>query len=348
MLKDKINMIVDLQWGSCGKGKFSAWLADRHNVMTVSNSNGPNSGHTVVIDGKKFVTKVIPSASVLPGRTALLSSGSQFVATRLIEECGFVSGPVVVHPRAVEVEEYDVRQERSIVDSIASTGQGGAAALCRKIMRQRSSIFRFPALVSRYGTNGSLPRVASSCEEFEQMLSGTVLHEIAQGFELSIDHGSDYPQCTYRNSTPAAALDQLGLPVQRCGHVYGVFRPYPIRVGNTMSSSGSFGGAQEISWDEIARRCGADIDLKPLEHTTVTKRLRRVAELDLRRLANAVSRTGTTHLLLNFAQYVDWEITKTKEPTNKILDFVKQVEQATGVKVVAIGYGADHADTIAI
>lgn len=345
MQHNQINFIVDLQWGSCGKGKFSTWLADTHNVYVVSGSNGPNSGHTVVFNGKTFVFKALPSPAALPNRTVLVSSGSQFHADRMREEALMVKpNQIIVHPRAVEVEEYDVRQERTLVDGIASTGQGGGAALCRKMMRKTDNVFR----LTHWAPSDFNIKIAPSPQEFEALLQKTTLHEIAQGFELSIDHGSDYPQCTYRNSTPSAALDQLGLPPQRCGDIYGVFRPYPIRVGSTRSSSGSFGGANEISWDDVAKRCGADVDLKPLEHTTVTKRLRRVCEFDIKRLSDAVRRTGTTHLLLNFAQYVDWEITKTKEPTRRILEFVDTVEQASGTKVVAIGYGADHVSTIAL
>ncbi len=45
MIEGKFNVVLDQAWGSSGKGKTSAWLADRFSVTAVSSSNYPNAGH---------------------------------------------------------------------------------------------------------------------------------------------------------------------------------------------------------------------------------------------------------------------------------------------------------------
>ena len=61
-MKNGFNIIVDAFWGSSGKGKLALALADRYPITDMSSSNLPNAGHTVVIDGKKIVNKILPSA----------------------------------------------------------------------------------------------------------------------------------------------------------------------------------------------------------------------------------------------------------------------------------------------
>ena len=67
MQKGRMNIVIGCQAGSEAKGKLSAFLADHTTVpldflyMTAS----PNAGHTVVIDGCKFVTYHLPVASVV-------------------------------------------------------------------------------------------------------------------------------------------------------------------------------------------------------------------------------------------------------------------------------------------
>jgi adenylosuccinate synthase len=50
MIEGKFNVILDQAWGSSGKGKTSAWLADRFSVTAVSSSNFPNAGHCQVAE----------------------------------------------------------------------------------------------------------------------------------------------------------------------------------------------------------------------------------------------------------------------------------------------------------
>ena len=55
-----VDVILGLQWGDEGKGKIVDFLADKYD-MVCRFQGGPNAGHTLKIDGKKFVLHTVPS-----------------------------------------------------------------------------------------------------------------------------------------------------------------------------------------------------------------------------------------------------------------------------------------------
>ena len=59
-------VIVGAQWGDEGKGKVVDLYTEFADVV-VRYGGGANAGHTLVVDGKKFVTHLVPSG-VLHGR----------------------------------------------------------------------------------------------------------------------------------------------------------------------------------------------------------------------------------------------------------------------------------------
>ncbi len=55
-----VDVLLGLQWGDEGKGKIVDFLADGYGVVARF-QGGPNAGHTLVLDGKKFVLHTVPS-----------------------------------------------------------------------------------------------------------------------------------------------------------------------------------------------------------------------------------------------------------------------------------------------
>ncbi|MBL0099122.1 MAG: adenylosuccinate synthase [Saprospiraceae bacterium] len=55
-----VDVILGLQWGDEGKGKIVDYLADKYD-MVCRFQGGPNAGHTIKIDGAKYVLHTIPS-----------------------------------------------------------------------------------------------------------------------------------------------------------------------------------------------------------------------------------------------------------------------------------------------
>ena len=54
-------VVVGSQWGDEGKGKIVDWLSSLADVV-VRFQGGHNAGHTLVIDGKTYKLKLLPSS----------------------------------------------------------------------------------------------------------------------------------------------------------------------------------------------------------------------------------------------------------------------------------------------
>ncbi len=78
---NKLDLIVDLQYGSTGKGLIAGYLAEKHGYDCVVNANMPNAGHTYIDDkGQKMVHKVLPNGIVSPScDTVLIGPGSVLI-----------------------------------------------------------------------------------------------------------------------------------------------------------------------------------------------------------------------------------------------------------------------------
>ncbi len=66
--------VVGLQWGDEGKGKIVDVLAEQSDIV-VRYSGGANAGHTVVIANESFALHLLPSGSVRPNTTCVISNG---------------------------------------------------------------------------------------------------------------------------------------------------------------------------------------------------------------------------------------------------------------------------------
>jgi len=56
----KLDVLVGLQWGDCGKGKIIDVMTSKYDIIARF-QGGPNSGHTISFDGVKHVLRTIPS-----------------------------------------------------------------------------------------------------------------------------------------------------------------------------------------------------------------------------------------------------------------------------------------------
>jgi adenylosuccinate synthase len=56
----KIDVILGLQWGDEGKGKIVDFLAEKYDIVARF-QGGPNAGHTLKFEGKKFILHTVPS-----------------------------------------------------------------------------------------------------------------------------------------------------------------------------------------------------------------------------------------------------------------------------------------------
>lgn len=78
-------VVVGAQWGDEGKGKVVDLLTERAQIVARW-GGGANAGHTLVVDGKKYVTHLIPSGVLRKGVTCVLGEGMVIDPRTLIEE----------------------------------------------------------------------------------------------------------------------------------------------------------------------------------------------------------------------------------------------------------------------
>ena len=67
-------VIVGAQWGDEGKGKIVDVLTQTFSVVT-RYAGGHNAGHTVIIQGKKFILQLVPGGILRPECTSVIGNG---------------------------------------------------------------------------------------------------------------------------------------------------------------------------------------------------------------------------------------------------------------------------------
>ena len=67
-------VVVGSQWGDEGKGKIVDWLSEQADVV-VRFQGGHNAGHTLVIDGKVYKLKLLPSGIVRQDKISIIGNG---------------------------------------------------------------------------------------------------------------------------------------------------------------------------------------------------------------------------------------------------------------------------------
>ncbi|MFO7554649.1 MAG: adenylosuccinate synthase [Desulfobacterales bacterium] len=128
-------VIVGTQWGDEGKGKIVDLLAEFADIV-VRFQGGNNAGHTMVVDGKQFISHLVPSG-ILQGKMCLLGNGMVVDPAVLVEELdelenkGIDVGPdrLKISEKAHIIMPYHkqidlARENMKGEDKIGTTGRG--------------------------------------------------------------------------------------------------------------------------------------------------------------------------------------------------------------------------------
>lgn len=306
----KVDVIIDLQFGSTGKGALAGYLAANSNYDVVVSANMPNAGHTFIdAKGQRMVHKVLPSGISSPDlQWVLIGPGAVLNFERLAFEIDQARRfgykfKVGIHENAVVLSDHHKELEGgNNYHSIGSTQQGSAEAMMAKIRRDAANS---PLVRDILGLDCS---VVVSHSKYLDILhrANHILAEGAQGYSLGINAGF-WPYCTSRDCTPARFCADMLIPMSWVKDIYGSARTYPIRVGGT--SGPGYRDQEEITWDKLG--------VTP-ERTTVTNRERRVFTFSRRQIWEAMFVCQPTSVFLNFCNYME---TKTHE-LGKIIDTI--------------------------
>lgn len=301
----KVDVLVDLQFGSTGKGLLSGYLGVEKGYEAVISCNAPNAGHTAYCPetGQKFVHKVLPSAIFGEELKVIgIGPGAVFFIDRLQDEweavCKYRDDLVlVIHEAACVARPEHKEAEGKSLSRISSTMQGSAEALISKIRREPQAVagnWGF-ALIQALGQFGQV-RIANQSAWLDIMGSkSSILVEGSQGYSLGLSSGF-YPYCTSRDCTVGRVLADANLPIAWLRDTFGCARVHPIRVGNTPDGySGDW-------YDDQTETTFGALGVEP-ELTTVTQRVRRVASFSALQIREAMIMAHPTAVFLNFAQY---------------------------------------------
>jgi adenylosuccinate synthase len=138
-------VILGAQWGDEGKGKATDLLGGRVDYV-VRYQGGNNAGHTVVIDGKKFATHLLPSGILTPGCVPVIGNGVVIDLSVLFHEIEQMeaqdvdTSALVVSANAHIIAPYHVTldkvTERFLGNSkIGTTGRGIGPTYADKVAR---------------------------------------------------------------------------------------------------------------------------------------------------------------------------------------------------------------------
>jgi len=74
MAKGKVDALLGIVFGDEGKGKVVDYFTPQYDVVARF-AGGPNAGHTIIFDGKKFVLRSIPSGIFDEGKINIIGNG---------------------------------------------------------------------------------------------------------------------------------------------------------------------------------------------------------------------------------------------------------------------------------
>jgi len=426
----KADVLLGLQWGDEGKGKIVDVLTPNYDIIARF-QGGPNAGHTIEFDNKKFILHTIPSGIFNKNTINIIGNGviiDPFILQKELDNL-HRNGINTQNNLLVSKKAHLIIPTHRLLDAayesakgdakIGSTLKGIGPTYTDKAARQglrigdiskNDFITKYNKLkeqhikiINSYNFNYSdheldglkfsayeekwfaaideIKKLEKIDSEYyiNQSLNNnkSILAEGAQGTLLDIDFGT-YPFVTSSNTVTAGVCTGLGIPPNKIGDVFGIFKAYCTRVG-----SGPF-------FTELNDEDGIKLRDEGREFGSTTGRPRRCGWLDLAALKYSVMLNGVTKLIMTKADVLNsfqtikagikyrfndqliehipfeasfeklepvytevngWQsninhITSPKEIPQQLSDYIKFVEKEVNVPIVIVSVGPDRQQTV--
>lgn len=352
-----VSIVIGGHFGDEGKGKLVSYLALNDNPSIIARSGvGPNAGHTVYKDGKKYGLRMIPCGFVNPNARLVIGAGVLVYPPRFLEEveltgCGdrirIDSRCGIIENKHKETDKAD----KHLSDTVGTTGSGSGPANCDRANRTIKLAKDVPEL-EPYLTDVSL-EVNEAIDRGEE-----VIIEASQGFGLSLFYGT-YPYVTSKDTTASMAATDVGIGPTKVDDVLAVYKAYTTRVGEgpfeTELDDSNISGI----WPEVLERAQKEgIKEASLNETiakylgefgTTTGRMRRVGDFDYKLAKYSAMVNGATMLGLTCLDKLYPEttgVTDYDKLSDRAKEFIEKVDKEVGVKVKLISTGPNTEDQI--
>lgn len=103
-------VVVGSQWGDEGKGKIVDWLSEQADVV-IRFQGGHNAGHTLVIDGKTYKLRLLPSGIVRKDKISVIGNGVVIDPWALIDEIQEIRGKGI----NIEVDNFIISESANLI-----------------------------------------------------------------------------------------------------------------------------------------------------------------------------------------------------------------------------------------
>ena len=279
---DFVDIIFGLQWGDEGKGKISNAISSDYDIVCRWNG-GPNAGHTVYLNDKKYKTHIIPCGifknkkSVI-GPNCVLNIDKFYDEINYLQREGFDTSLIKVSPKTHIITDRHILYDKiHLQEKLGTTAQGIAPAYSDKMLRC-----------------GKLARdYIDKKYLWDGILHGKILCEGAQSFWLDINYG-DYPYVTSSETLPYSACS-LGFSPKKIRDIIGVAKIYDTKSGVDPLFPDSLWEHEEIN---LLIQLGE-------EYGSTTGRKRSANWIRLNHLIKALNISGVTELILNKCDVIE-------------------------------------------
>jgi len=324
-------VIVGAFWGDEGKGKIISYLALKDKLDFCVRTGSVNAAHTVWREGKRYALHMVPAAFLHQKCRLLIGAGANVHVARLLEEVELtkVKGHIGVDQHASIIEEKHSVQDKTSahLKGLGTTGWGVGPALEERARRTAKLAKDIPELQ---------PYLADVATEINEGIDTgkKVLLEGTQGFMLSLFHGT-YPYVTSRDTGAAAICSEAGVGPTRVDDVLIVYKSFITRVGTgPLPGEITKEEAKKRGWFETAAGTGRDRRSAPFDFDLARKNAK----------INGATQAALTKLDCMFPECRSAQ--KFGDLSADAKQFVKEVENRTGIPVVLIGTGPEALDII--
>jgi adenylosuccinate synthase len=286
-------ILVDLQYGDCGKGRIADYLMQSNDVC-VRYSGGPNTGTTVYINGNKIVLHHLP-VGLLSNKPSYIASTCLVNPLKLLEEINYikslgynVDNNLFISPFCFVITEKHIEIDKwkeTTTNGVGSTQQGISPCSADKYSRTGIQLFesQYAHLFSKYFCD------VSKKLHIEMNNHKNILFQSSQGTLLDIEHGV-YPYLSTTSNTAQAAYYSCGIGIYTPfdTDVVGVIKPYVTYLGNNNKFITEVDDIRSRDW----------IIVNGHEYGSTTGRPRRIGWLDLPALDYACRLNGVEYVAI--------------------------------------------------
>ena len=275
---------------------------------------------------------MVPAAFLNPKTRLLIAAGANVDVKLFFDEVELtkVQGRMAIDLNASIIEEKHSAQDKAsaVNKGIGTTGRGVGPALEERVRRTAKLAKDIPELK------------AYLADEVQEVNDGLdigkkVLLEGTQGFMLSLFLGGGYPYVTGRDTSASAIASEAGVGPTRVDDVLIVYKSFMTRVGaGPLPGEITKEEAQKRGWFEVAAGTGRD---------------RRSAPFDFDLAKKTAKINGATQAAMTKLDCIFPSCRGAKhygDLPKEAKDFLKEVEDKTGVPVVLIGTGPEAMEII--